>query len=320
MWHQLWPHRELSEIPIGHITNGVHTESWLARRIGMLLGHYLGEDWREHLDDRETWQRVELIPDEELWEVHCYLKRKLGAFVRTRAVGQSGAQLDTDTLTVGFARRFAVYKRAGLLLHDMERLLSLLHNSERRIQIIFAGKAHPADEPGKRIIQKLCRAATSPECGGRLAFIQDYDQNVARQLLQGVDVWLNTPRRPQEACGTSGQKAALNGVLNVSILDGWWPEGFNVRNGWAIGKESSWADTEAQDARDAELLYELLENEVVPLYYHCDEHGLPREWIGMMKASIASVTPVFSARRMVKEYCTRMYAQARRYAQPPRGG
>jgi starch phosphorylase len=188
----------------------------------------------------------------------------------------------------------------------------LLHDPKRPLQIVFAGKAHPADEPGKHIIQALYRAAASAECGGRLAFIQDYDQNVARQLLQGVDIWLNTPRRPQEACGTSGQKAALNGVLNVSILDGWWPEGFNGRNGWAIGDESS-----LPDVRDAGLLYELLEDEVVPLYYRRDGDGLPREWIGMMKASIASVTPAFSAHRMVKEYCTHMYAPARERARPP---
>ena len=320
MWHHLWPQRAVPEIPIGHITNGVHTESWLARRIGLLFGRYVGEDWRERLDDPEIWQRVELIPDEDLWDVHCVLKRNLYAFARVRAVSQGGALLDTDALTVGFARRFAVYKRAELLLHDLERLLALLHNPDRRMQIIFAGKAHPADEHGKRILQTLYRVATSAQCAGRLMFIQDYDQNVARQMLQGVDVWLNTPRRLQEACRTSGQKAALNGVINVSILDGWWPEGFNGLNGWIIGEESTSADAEAEDARDAGLLYELLENDVVPRYYRRDEHGLPREWIGMMKASIASVTPVFSATRMVKEYCTRMYAPAGGYARPPSGG
>ncbi|MDP7346160.1 MAG: alpha-glucan family phosphorylase [Anaerolineales bacterium] len=320
MWRHLWPQRQRGGIPIEHITNGVHTESWLARRIVLLFDRYLGENWRERLDERETWQRVEAIPDEELWETHCHLKRKLHAFVRARVAQRGGALPDADALTIGFARRFAVYKRAGLLLHDMERLLALLYDSKRPLQIIFAGKAHPADEPGKHIIQALFRAAASAECGGRLAFIQDYDQNVARQLLQGVDIWLNTPRRPQEACGTSGQKAALNGVLNVSILDGWWPEGFNGRNGWAIGDETTPAEAEEHDARDAGLLYELLEDEVVPLYYRRDGDGLPREWIGMMKASIASVTPVFSARRMVKEYCTRMYAPVRERARPPRGG
>ena len=330
MWHHLWPEIELAAVPIGHVTNGVHTESWLARRIGLLYARYLGEDWRDRLDEPETWRGVEAIPDEELWEVHCHLKRSLLNFLHARANtgdgasdptgAASGVLLDEDVLTVGFARRFATYKRAGLLLLDMERLLALLHNPERPLQIIFAGKAHPADEPGKRIIQKLYQVATSADCAGRLIFIEDYDQNVARQLVQGVDIWLNTPIRLQEACGTSGQKAAMNGVLNVSISDGWWPEGFNGLNGWTIGDESKYPGMKMQDAHDASMLYDLLNEELVPLYYRRDGRGLPREWIGIMKASIASLTPMFSARRMVKEYCTRMYATAWANGQQPKYG
>ena len=317
MWHDLWPQKALADVPIQHITNGVHVESWLSPSIGLLFCRYLGEDWREHIDDGEIWQRVYSIPDDELWKVHCYLKLKLSNFLRARDVARGGELMDAESLTIGFARRFTTYKRAGLVLHDMERLLALLNNPERRLQIVFAGKAHPADESGKRLIEQICRAATSAECGGRLAFVQDYDQNVARHLLQGVDVWLNTPRRPQEASGTSGQKAALNGVLNLSVKDGWWPEGFNGSNGWEIGEDSISADEEVQDVRDAESLYALLESEVLPRYYGRDEHNLPREWLVMMKSSISSVTPEFSACRMVKEYCARMYAPVMGYAQSP---
>ena len=314
MWSNLWPQKASAEVPIQHVTNGVHVESWLSPRIGLLFCRYLGEDWREHIDDRETWQRVHSIPDDELWDVHSYLKLKLIRFLRARDFAWGGELMDADSLTIGFARRFTAYKRAGLVLHDMERFLALLNNPDRRLQFVFAGKAHPADESGKRLIEQVCRVSTSAECDGRVAFVQDYDQNVARHLLQGVDVWLNTPRRPQEASGTSGQKAALNGVLNLSIKDGWWPEGFNGSNGWEIGGDSIAADDDVQDVRDAESLYALLESEVLPRYYSRDEHNLPREWLVMMKSSISSVTPGFSACRMVKEYCMRMYTPAMGYA------
>jgi len=218
--------------------------------------------------------------------------------------------LDHNAFTIGFARRFATYKRAGLLFRDFERLLALLHHTDKPVQIIFAGKAHPADEPAKRLIQDIYRFIKKAECGGRLVFLADYDQNIARHLIQGVDVWLNTPRRPYEASGTSGQKAALNGVLNMSILDGWWPEGYNGANGWAIGSEELLEDEEAQDAHDSEALFSLLENEVVPIFYRRDEQYLPREWIAMMKESIMTLGPLFSTRRMVKEYITEMYLPA----------
>ncbi|MFQ5409429.1 MAG: alpha-glucan family phosphorylase, partial [Anaerolineales bacterium] len=271
MWHFLWPDRDEADVPIRAITNGIHTDSWLARRYGVAFDKYLGANWRDHLDEPEVWQAVQAMPDTELWNIHRHLKRKLLAFMRDRSreawtttrvhpvqTLASGALLDHNAFTIGFARRFATYKRAGLLFRDFERMLQLLHRPGMPVQIIFSGKAHPADEPAKRLIQDIYRQIKKAECGGRLVFIEDYDQNIARHLVQGVDVWLNTPRRPYEASGTSGQKAALNGVLNVSILDGWWPEGFNGANGWAIGDETQLEDEEAQDAQDTETLFRLL--------------------------------------------------------------
>jgi starch phosphorylase len=222
----------------------------------------------------------------------------------------AGALMDANVLTIGFARRFATYKRAGLLFRDIDRLLKLVNRPDMPVQFIFAGKAHPADDPGKRVIQDLYRIIKRAEFAGRLMFIEDYDQNIARNLVQGCDVWLNTPRRPHEASGTSGQKAAINGLLNCSILDGWWPEGFNGDNGWTIGGEEQLATEEAQDAADSESLFKLLETEIVPLYYRRDDKGLPRDWIRRMKESIATLTPVFSTRRMLKDYVTQMYVPA----------
>ena len=323
MWHFLWPNTEEDDVPISSITNGIHTDSWLARRYGMAFDKYLGANWRDHLDEPEVWQSVQAIPDAEIWNIHRHLKRKMQAFMRARSrqawtttqvhpvqIIASGALLDHNAFTIGFARRFATYKRAGLLFRDFERLLALLHHADKPVQIIFAGKAHPADEPAKRLIQDIYRLIKKAECGGRLVFLADYDQNIARHLIHGVDVWLNTPRRPYEASGTSGQKAALNGVLNMSILDGWWPEGFNGTNGWTIGSEELLEDEEAQDAHDSEALFSLLENEVVPMFYRRDEQYLPHEWIAMMKESIMTLGPLFSTRRMVKEYITEMYLPA----------
>jgi starch phosphorylase len=263
------------------------------------------------------------IPDSEVWEVHRHLKRKLQSFMRNRArkawvttnvhpvqIIASGALLDPNVLTIGFARRFATYKRASLILRDFERILRLINKPGMPVQIIFAGKAHPADEPGKRLIQEIYYKVKKAETAGRLVFLEDYDQNVARYLVQGCDVWLNTPRRPHEASGTSGQKAALNGVLNFSILDGWWPEGYNERNGWAIGDETELPDPNAQDDADAESLYTLLESEIVPLYYRRDLNGIPTEWIARMKESIITLLPQFSMRRMVKDYTNQLYMPA----------
>jgi starch phosphorylase len=320
MWAFVWPGRAEDEIPIQSITNGVHTRSWIARRLSELYDRHLGPEWIEHIDDPAIWNGVERIPDEELWEVRRHLKRKLTARMRDRArrlwltdrhhpvqVLASGALLDHNALTIGFARRFATYKRAHLLFHDFDRLLALLHQAGMPVQVIYAGKAHPADEPGKRLIQDVYRRVKLADTGGRLVFVEDYDMNFARDLVQGVDIWLNTPRRPNEACGTSGQKAALNGALNVSVLDGWWREGFDGENGWAIGGDVDTTD----DAADAVALYTLLEDEVIPLYYlERSDDNIPREWLGRMRESIRTLTPRFSMRRMLREYIERMYHPA----------
>ncbi len=321
MWAPLWPDRPVDEVPIGSITNGVHTGSWLARRMRDLYAAYLGPDWAERVDDPETWQNIEVIPDRELWESRRHLKRKLVAYARERVraawvegrlhpvqVVASGVLLDPYALTIGFARRFATYKRADLVLSDPERLLNLINQPDRPVQIVFAGKAHPADEPGKQLIQAVYREVKRAENGGRLVFLEDYDMNLARYLLQGVDVWLNTPRRPNEASGTSGQKAALNGALNFSVLDGWWPEAYNGLNGWAIGEGQTREDPDAQDAADADDLYRILEDEIIPLYYiERSADGLPGEWLRRVRESIRTIAPQFSMRRMLKEYVYQVY-------------
>ncbi|HLE51131.1 MAG TPA: alpha-glucan family phosphorylase [Anaerolineales bacterium] len=324
MWHHLWPELREEEVPITHITNGVHTGSWLARRLRHLNDRYLGPAWLENLDDPQTWEKIEDIPDAELWTVRKHLKRKLVAYMRERARDQwlkdnvhpvqviaAGVLLDPYALTIGCARRFATYKRANLILRDIGRLLDIINRPNMPVQIIFAGKAHPADEPGKLLIQEVYRAVKKSDNGGRLVFLEDYDMNLARYLLQGVDVWLNTPRRPYEASGTSGMKAAMNGVLNFSVLDGWWREGYNGQNGWAIGADKDYEDPNQQDQVDAESLYDILENQIIPLYYQeRSSDGLPGEWIGCMKQSIRTLAPQFSARRMVKEYIERLYLPA----------
>ena len=323
IWHFLWPEIEEDEdVPITYITNGVHTPTWMARRLRVLFDKYLGEDWLERLDDPETWVKVDSIPDSELWGVRMHLKRKMAFYVlnrvRTRWMNgdlqpvqaiASGAMLDPYVLTIGFARRFATYKRASLVFSDLNHLLEIINRPNRPVQIIFAGKAHPADEPGKMLIQEVYRVVKKAENGGRLVFLEDYDMNLARYLVQGVDVWMNTPRRPNEASGTSGMKAALNGALNFSILDGWWREAYNGSNGWSIGEDSD--PTEVQDESDAESLYDTLENKIIPLYY--SERGtedIPHKWVAMVKESLRTVTPQFSTRRMLKEYVERMYMPA----------
>ncbi|MEW6568033.1 MAG: alpha-glucan family phosphorylase [Chloroflexota bacterium] len=324
MWAYLWPGTPEDQIPIGHITNGVHAFTWLARRLRHLYEHYLDPDWRERLDDPEMWRGIERIPDEELWEVHRHLKRRLVAYIRERARQQwlrgqvhpvqvvaSGALLDPYALTIGFARRFATYKRASLILQDVDRLLKVINQPGMPVQVIFAGKAHPADEPGKQLIQQVYREVKRADNGGRLVFLEDYDMNLARYLIQGVDVWLNTPRRPNEASGTSGQKAAMNGVLNFSVLDGWWREGYNGRNGWAIGKDEESGDAAAQDALDAESLYTTLEQEIIPLYYRSrGVNGIPAAWVRRMKEAIRTLAPRFCTTRMLKQYIAEMYLPA----------
>jgi starch phosphorylase len=321
IWHFLWPNIEdENDVPITYITNGVHTPTWMARRLRLLFDKYLGEGWLDRLDDPETWTKVDSIPDTELWAVRRHLKRKLALYmlgrVRTRWMEgdlhpvqaiASGAMLDPNALTIGFARRFATYKRASLVFSDLNRLIEIINRPNRPVQIIFSGKAHPADEPGKMLIQEVYRVVKKAENGGRLVFLEDYDMNLARYLVQGVDVWMNTPRRPNEASGTSGMKAALNGALNFSVLDGWWREAFNGSNGWAIGEDVD-PGTEVQDETDAESLYDTLENKIIPLYY--TERGgedIPHKWVVMIKESLRTVTPQFSTRRMLKEYIDRLY-------------
>ncbi len=323
MWHTLWPDRPAEEVPIGYVTNGIHVPSWIGEAMHNVYRHYLAPDWIERQDDPILWSRLDEIPDEKLWEAHTYLKRKMFAIIRERAREEwrqrslppeqllaNGLLLDPNALVIGFARRFATYKRAALIFRDIERLKRLLHDRYRPVQIIFAGKAHPADEPGKRLLQEIYNWARNPEMGGRIAFVEDYDMHIARYLVQGVDVWLNTPRKPMEASGTSGMKAALNGVLNLSILDGWWAEAYNGRNGWAIQPEREYDDPDQQDEADAQALYRVLEEEVVPLFYQRDHDSIPRGWVEMMRESIRTVGPHFSTRRMVKEYTEFYYLPA----------
>ncbi len=321
MWKFLWPEiQNEDDVPINYVTNGVHTATWLARRMRVLFDKYLGADWLDRLDDPETWIKVDAIPDNELWDVRLHLKRKLvfyaleltrqrwmeGGYHPVQAIA-SGIMLDPYVLTIGFARRFATYKRADLVFHDLERLLEIINRPNRAVQIIFAGKAHPADDPAKHIIQDVYRIIKKAENGGRLVFLEDYDMNLARYLVQGVDVWMNNPRRPNEASGTSGMKAALNGVINFSVLDGWWREAYNGSNGWAIGDDPG-LDAEVEDEADATSLYDVLENQIIPLYYtERNADNTPLEWLAMMKKSIQTITPQFSTRRMLKEYIARLY-------------
>jgi glycogen phosphorylase len=324
MWSFIWPERSEDDVPITHVTNGIHTGTWLARRLRHLYDRYLGPDWMDHIEDPDLWEAFKSVPDDQLWAVRKHLKRKLCAYVRERArvqwlngkshpvqVVASGVLLDPYVLTIGFARRFAPYKRASLILRDMDRLLDLINRPGMPVQIIFAGKSHPDHEGGKLLIQQVYRAVKRSESGGRLVFLEDYEMNLARYLVQGVDVWLNTPRRPNEASGTSGQKAALNGVLNFSVLDGWWREGYNGKNGWAIGKDIDYDNPDLQDEADAENLYDILENEIIPLFYQLrSSDGLPSEWIGRVKESIRTLAPQFSMRRMVLDYVEHLYKPA----------
>ena len=323
MWNHLWPDKAEQDVPITYVTNGVHTGTWLARRIRVLYEKHFSSDWYEHLDDFEMWEKIDNIPPQELWSVRNHLKRKLVLYIQERArhrwltggfhpvqVIAGGVMLDPYVLTIGFARRFATYKRASLALSEFDRLLELINRPNRPVQILFSGKSHPADEPGKMLIQEVYRRVKQAENGGRIVFLEDYDMNLARYLVQGVDVWMNTPRRPNEASGTSGMKAAVNGVLNFSVLDGWWREAYNGENGWAIGPDADLED-QVQDETDAESLYQTLENEIIPLYYtERDTNDVPRKWVQRMKESLRTITPQFSTRRMVKEYIERLYLPA----------
>lgn len=320
MWRHLFP--GAPEAPIAAITNGVHTESWIGPEMRALYANHLDPSWEEHLLDPEFWKRIWQVPDAELWAAHRSQKERLIRFVRERLRTQSARHglspddlrqieglLDPHALTIGFARRVATYKRAVLVLSDLPRLRALLSDKQRPVQMIFAGKAHPADREGQDLIRRLF-LLTQGELRGRLVFLEDYDIEMGRMLVQGCDAWLNTPRRPQEASGTSGQKCPVNGGVNVSILDGWWAEAFRGDNGWAIGDEGIDSSLEAQDQKDAESLYSLLEDEVVPRFFERSEDGLPHRWIETMKASIESVVPHFSAHRMVRDYVLQAYLPA----------
>ena len=323
MWAHLWPWRVEEEIPIGHITNGVHVPSWLALPMQQLYDKCLGADWQHTMGSPEVWQNIYNVDPGELWETHNTLKSRLLEFVRRRLSRQCRYRnedeamienarnvLDPSALTIGFARRFATYKRADLFLKNLDEFAAMMSDSNRPVQFIFAGKAHPADEPGKKLIQKIANLRLDPQFSGRIVFVEDYDINVGRHLVQGVDVWLNNPRRPLEASGTSGQKVVLNGGLNCSVLDGWWAEAYNGRNGFGIGHGSQHADPDIGDERDADRLMHVLRDEVVPLFYDRDADGLPQEWIERMTDSIATLAARFSAHRMVMDYVEKSYLVA----------
>ncbi|MEP7135039.1 MAG: alpha-glucan family phosphorylase [Chloroflexota bacterium] len=323
MWNFLWPEKSEKDVPITYVTNGVHTANWMARRLRNLISQHMGSDWMDRLDDPKLWKKIDSIPDKELWDVRLHLKRKLAFYMRERVrerwtvggfhpvqVVSSGVLINPYALTIGFARRFATYKRANLMMRDLDRLLEIVNRPNMPVQIIFAGKAHPADEPGKQLIQQVYRTVKKAETGGRIVFLEDYDMNLARYLVQGVDVWMNTPRRPLEASGTSGMKAALNGALNFSVLDGWWRESYNGHNGWAIGEDRDYESSDAQDAKDADDIYNILENEIIPLYYDRDPKEISHEWIARIKDNLKTNIPQFSTRRMVKEYVEKLYVKA----------
>jgi glycogen phosphorylase len=323
MWRGLYRRKFERTLPIGHITNGVHVPSWLAPQMFRLYDRHLGTAWHERSGEAKLWEAIENVNDGELWETHLGLKSQLLEFVRRRAIGAAERRgepeevreelanvLSPDALTIGFARRFATYKRANLILSDIEKLATMVNDPKRPVQFVFAGKAHPHDEPGKKVLQQIAQLMRDRQFGDRFVFVEDYDINVGRYLVQGVDVWLNNPRRPFEASGTSGQKVVLNGGLNLSILDGWWAEAYDGLNGFAIGKGRTHSDPNIHDARDSADLYRVLHDEVIPLYYDRDVDGLPRGWIKRMKRTIRTLGWRFNADRMVMDYALKCYVPA----------
>ena len=320
MWKDVWPGVPADENPITHITNGIHTLTWLAPEWKELFDKYLPEDWENRLEDREVWDKVREIPDEEFWKTHKDLKKKLIEKIREKdfkrrkryneTVNLNLDLFDEDKLTIGFARRFATYKRANLILKDIERLNKICNQEGKEVQFVFAGKAHPADVPGQELIKEIYDISQQEEFKGKIIILEDYDMDLARYLVQGVDVWLNNPRRPQEASGTSGQKVAANGGLNFSVLDGWWVEGYNGKNGWSIGYESEFSSRQEQDEIDAEALYQTLEEEIIPLYYNDEDKVYSCEWIEWMKETMATNGPDYSTDRMVQDYTNELYIPA----------
>jgi len=323
MWRNLWPQVPPNDVPIRHVTNGIHTRTWLSGDMVFILDRYLSSKWQTDPTDQSVWEGVSQIPDEELWRAHERCRERLVGWTRQilkEQLARRGAGfddiaiadevLDPEALTIGFARRFATYKRAALLLRDPDRLRRLLEDAKRPIQFVFAGKAHPADHEGKELIKTIINFARNPMVRRRMVFIENYDMNVARHLVQGVDVWLNTPRRPYEASGTSGMKAAVNGVPNCSILDGWWVEGYDPELGWAIGRGESYSDPNYQDQVESQALYDILEKQIIPLFYKRTVDNIPRDWIARMKLCIRKLAPVFNTNRMVREYTEKFYLPA----------
>ncbi len=323
MWHDMWPQIPVDEIPITSITNGIHPSSWISKDMANLYDRYLSPTWMKKPADMTIWKRVEHIPAEELWRTHERRRERLVALARSHLRKQFEKQgalpseiektdevLNPEALTIGFARRFTTYKRAALILEDPERLEKILRNKDFPVQIIFAGKAHPKDTPGKELIRKIIHLARMEEFRQSLVFLEDYDMTLSRYLVQGVDVWLNTPRRLMEASGTSGMKAAVNGVLNMSILDGWWDEAYNPNVGWAIGRGENYEDFNYQDEVESQAIYNLLEKEVIPLFYDRGKSNIPRKWIEMIKNSMIKIGPVFNTNRMIREYVERFYLPA----------
>ncbi len=320
IWQRIWPGVPVEEIPITQVTNGIHTQSWNCSEIARLYERYLGTRWYEEPTNQMVWERVNLIPDAELWRSHERMRERLVGYVRRRLreqlqrrganrswIRQASEVLDPEALTIGFGRRFATYKRAGLILRDPDRLMRILNQPEQPVQLIFAGKAHPMDHPGKELIRQLIHLSQRAEFRKRIVFVENYNIEVARYLVQGVDVWLNTPRRPLEASGTSGMKVPVNGGINLSILDGWWCEGYHGDNGWTIGAGEEYDDHAYQDEVESTALYDLLEAEIIPLFYERSSDGVPREWLRIMKNSMRTVIAEFNTNRMVEEYTKRFY-------------
>lgn len=323
LWHSVWPTIPIDDVPIDRITNGIHIPSWISNDMASLYDRYLGNDWTEDPDNVKIWQKVDNIPDVELWGAHERRRRRLVAFARkclqeqlinrgapASEVAIANEILNPEALTIAFARRFAPYKRADMLFNDLERLAKLLNNQDKPVQLIFAGKAHPKHMDGKKLIQKIIHYMSQPRFRNKMVFIEDYDINVARYLLQGADVWLNNPRRPQEACGTSGMKAAANGVLNMSILDGWWDEGYAIDRGWAIGSGEEYEDENYQDNVEAQALYSLLEKDVTPLFYDRGLDNVPRKWVAKIKTALKTLCAEFNTHRMLEDYFNKAYYPA----------
>ncbi|NKB22827.1 MAG: alpha-glucan family phosphorylase [Kiritimatiellae bacterium] len=320
MWHHLFPDQTVEDEPIQHITNGVHVSTWLGHDIRTLIEDEWGSDWQNHLTDSAYWETVRTLKDDDLWQAHHNQKERLIKLVRSRLVEQFARHgkspdemrevahmLDPHVLTIGFARRFATYKRAGLIFQDYQQLKSIITCAHRPVHIIFSGKAHPADVPGQDIVKKIVNIASQSDLKGYIFFLENYEMRIARHLVQGVDVWLNTPRRPREASGTSGMKAAMNGALNLSIADGWWPEAYTKKNGWLIGGGREFDNEEMQDYEDVASFYDILDNQVIPLYYENRKKGIPIKWMEAMKESMATIIPSFSAARTLKDYLTNSY-------------